>query len=425
MTHGTRRGHFARGSALVAAIVGGVCLSMCAAEGRADAVLDWNQIALQTTAAAPFDPPRESRAMAIVHAAVFDAVNGIVEEFDPYAVALEVEDAASADAAAIAAAHAVLVGLYPAQRSTLDDARAGSLADIPDGPARSAGIRAGETAGAHLLALRADDGADQAGTGGDLPPARPGIWTPTPPGFGPPLDPGWGSVRPFVLRRGSQFRPGPPPALRSRQYARDFAEMVAMGSATGSARTPAQTELARFWIATAAQNWNPLARRLSQTRGMTLSQNARAFALLNMALADAAIAAWDAKFTYWQWRPVTAIWRGGEDGNPRTVPDPSWTPLLTTPPFPDYIAGHSTYAGAAAAVLEEIFGRRPGVPLTMTSPSLPGVVLTYDTFAAIAQGVVDARVWGGIHWRTSSARGAQIGRRIGRVAVRRLCARPN
>jgi hypothetical protein len=422
MTHGTRRGHFARGSALVAA---GVFSLMCAGEVRADAVLDWNEIALQTTAAAPFDPPRESRAMAIVHAAVFDAVNGIVEEFDPYAVAVEVQGAASADAAAIAAAHAVLVGLYPGQRSTLDDARAASLADIPDGRAKAAGIRAGEAAGAHMLALRADDGADEAGTGGDLPPARPGIWTPTPPGFAPPLDPGWGAVRPFVLRHGAQLRPGPPPALRSRQYARDFAEMVAIGSATSATRTPAQTELARFWVATAAQNWNPLARRLSQARGMTLSQNARAFALLNMALADAAIAAWDAKFTYWQWRPVTAIPRAAEDGNPGTAPDPSWTPLLTTPPFPDYIAGHSTYAGAAAAVLEEIFGRHPGVPLTMTSPSLPGVVLTYDTFAAIAQGVVDARVWGGIHWRTSSVRGARIGRRIGRMAVRDFCGRSN
>jgi PAP2 superfamily len=423
MTHGTRRAYFLPGRALAAVLVAGWSTGFGAREVRADSVLDWNQIALEATAAAPFDPPRESRAMAMVHAAVFDAVNAIEEEFQPYAVAVEVEGPASAEAAAIAAAHGVLVGLYPDQRSTLDDARVRSLAGIPDGPAKAKGIRAGKAAASHILALRADDGAATAGTGGDVPPARPGVWTPTPPALLAALDPGWGAVRPFVLHNGSQFRPRPPPALRSRLYARDFAEIVTIGSATSKTRTSAQTELARFWIATAAQNWNPLARRLSRARRMTLSHNARAFALLNLALADAAIAAWDAKFRYWQWRPVTAIRRAAEDGNPATAPDPSWTPLLTTPPFPDYIAGHTTYAGAAAAVLEHVFGRRPGVPLSMTSASLPGVVLTYDTFAAIAQGVVDARVWGGVHWRTSSVRGLQVGRRIGRLAVRRFCRR--
>ena len=142
-----------------------------------------------------------------------------------------------------------------------------------------------------------------------------------------------------------------------------------------------------------------------------------------MALADAAIASWDAKFTYWQWRPVTAIPRAAEDGNPATAPDPSWTPLLTTPPFPDYIAGHTTYAGAAAAVLEDIFGRRPGVPLTMTSPSLPGVVLTYDTFAENRAGRGRCARVGRIHWRTSTVRGLQVGRRVGREAVRHFCTR--
>ncbi len=394
-----------------------------AGEARADAVLDWNQIALQTTAAAPFDPPRESRTLAIVHAAVFDAVNGIVGEFGPYARRLDVRRSASAEAAAVAAAHHVLVGLYPAQRSVLDAARAGSLAAVPDGPAKEQGIRAGEAAAAHLLALRVDDGAADGGNhepGGDRP-GQPGVWTPTPPGFAPALDPGWGAVRPFVLREGSQFRPGPPPALQSPRYARDFAEIAAIGSATSSIRTQAQTELARFWIATASQNWNPLARRLALARGMTLSQNARAFALLTLAGADASIAAWDAKYAYWQWRPVSAIRRAGEDGNPATVPDASWTPLLITPPFPDYIAGHTAYAGAAAAVLEHLFGRRPGVPLTMTSSTAPGVVLTYTTTADIARGVVDARVWGGVHWRTASARGLQVGRRVGRFAVKHFC----
>ncbi len=190
-----------------------------AGDARADPVLDWNQVALEATAAAPFDPPRESRTLAMVHAAIFDAVNGIAGECHPYARRPEVRRPASAEAAAVAAAHHVLVELYPAQRSMLDAARERSLAEIPEGPSRDEGARAGEAAAAYLLELRAGDGAaDAAGDDrddvGDLP-GRPGIWTPTPPGLAPPLDPGWGAVRPFLLRDGSQFRPGPPPALTS------------------------------------------------------------------------------------------------------------------------------------------------------------------------------------------------------------------
>ena len=183
-------------------------------------------------------------------------------------------------------------------------------------------------------------------------------------------------------------------------------------------RTQDQTDLARFWIATAAQNWNPAAREVATAQRLTLSQKARAFALLNLAGADAFIAAWDAKFAYSQWRPVTAIRAADTDGNPATDGDPSWTPLLATPPFPDYIAGHTTYAGAAQKVLEHVFGRHPGVSVTLSSATAPGVVKTYTTFRAIADDVVDARVWGGIHWRTSSVRGRTVGEEIGRYAVR-------
>jgi len=176
-------------------------------------------------------------------------------------------------------------------------------------------------------------------------------------------------------------------------------------------------------VATAPQNWNPAARQVAIGRGLTLSQNVRAFALLNLAGADALIASWDAKFTYHQWRPVTAIRAAGTDGNQDTVEDPSWTPLLVTPPFPDYIAGHTTYAGAAEIVLEHLFGERPGVVVTLNSATAPGVVLTYPTFKDIAKGVVDARVWGGIHWRTSSERGRAVGEQIGLYAVRHFLKR--
>lgn len=385
---------------------------------RADIVLDWNILALRTAAAAPFNPPLESRNMAMVHVAMFDAVNSIVCEFHPYAVKLRPPDGASPEAAAAAAAHLVLVQLYPDQRLMLDAAYASSLALIADGPPRTNGIIVGETVASRILALRASDGAMEAIAAPYTPGTGAGFWISTPPSFLRPLDPGWGSVRPFLLEDGGQFRPGPPPELTSRRYTRDFDEIKAIGSATSSSRTPEQTDLARFWIATGAQNWNPAARLAAAAQGLSLVQNARAFALLNMAGADAFIAAWDAKFTFNQWRPVTAIRAADTDGNPDTLEDSSWTPLLGTPPFPDYIAGHTAYAGAVEKVLEDVFGKDPGVVMALTSPTAPGVVETYTTFSAMAAGVVDARVWGGIHWRTSSERGRKVGARIGRYATR-------
>ena len=204
---------------------------------------------------------------------------------------------------------------------------------IPDGPGKTAGIEIGEDVAARILTLRASDGAAAAVDAPYTPGDRPGDWNPTPPAFLPALDPGWGSVQPFFLRHASQFRPAPPPALNSCRYARDFNEIKAIGSIDSVTRSQDQTDLARFWIATAAQNWNPVAREVAVAQGLTLSQNARAFALLNLAGADAFIAAWDAKFAYSQWRPVTAIRAADADGNPATDADPLWTPLLVTPPL--------------------------------------------------------------------------------------------
>jgi hypothetical protein len=389
----------------------------------ADVVLDWNVIALKTTAAAPFNPPVETRNLAIVHAAMFDAVNSITREFHRYAVRVHAPEWASPEAAAVAAAHSTLVQLYPAQQSTLDAAYGTALGHIPDGAGRASGIDVGERVAERLLTLRASDGAAAAVDADYTPGDRPGDWNPTPPAFLPALDPAWGSVQPFFLRNASQFRPAPPPSLNSMRYARDFDEIKAIGSAASVMRSQDQTNLARFWISTASQNWNPAAREVAIAQRLTLSQNARAFALLNLAGADAFIAAWDAKFAYSQWRPVTAIRAAGADGNAATDADPLWTPLLVTPPFPDYIAGHTTYAGAAQVVLEHLFGRRPGAIITLTSSTAPGVVETYTTFKDIADGVVEARVWGGIHWRTSSVRGRILGEEIGRYAARHLLRR--
>jgi hypothetical protein len=404
-------------SVAVRAIGLSALIMLSVATVRADTVLDWNVIALKTTAAAPFNPPLETRNLAIVHAAMFDAVNSIVGEFRPYAVERSAPGA-SPDAAAAAAAHFVLVQLYPAQQAMLDAAYTASLSGIPAGSAKAEGIEVGEAAAAQILAMRASDGAEAAIAASYTPGSQPGDWVPTPPAFRSALDPGWGTVRPFFLREGSQFRPGPPPALTSPQYTRDFNEIKEIGSATSTTRTQDQTDLARFWVSTAPQIWNPAARQVAIAKGLTISQNARMFALLNLAGADAFIASWDAKFSYNQWRPVTAIRAADSDGNPETQADPGWTPLLVTPPFPDYIAGHTTYAGAAEEVLEDVFGGHPGTLIRVTSATAPGVIETYATFDDIAEGVVDARVLGGIHWRTSSVRGRRVGQQVGAFAVR-------
>jgi len=384
---------------------------------EADTVLDWNVVALKTTAAAPFNPPLESRNLAIVHAAMFDAVNSIVREFQPYAVQLGNSKAASPDAAAAAAAHFILVQLYPAQQAMLDAAYVVSLSGIHES-SKTDGIAVGESVAAKILTMRNDDGASAAINAAYTPGSQPGNWIPAPPTFHSALDPGWGSVRPFLLREGSQFRPEPPPPLTSPQYTRDFIEIKEIGSATSSTRTKEETDLAHFWVSTAPQIWNPAARQVAMAKGLTISQNARLFALLNLAGADAFIASWDAKYTYNQWRPVTAIRAADNDGNPDTIADANWTPLLTTPPFPDYIAGHTTYGGAAEEVLEDVLGADPSVTITLTSAAAPAVIETYTTFDEISEGVVEARVLGGIHWRTSSVRGRRVGQQVGAFAVR-------
>jgi hypothetical protein len=229
----------------------------------------------------------------------------------------------------------------------------------------------------------------------------------------PALEPGWGRVTPFVLDRGDRFRPPAPYALTSVAYGKDFAEIAAVGSAASGTRTADQTEAALFWRATAAQEWNALARSLAAVEHLSVTETARLLVALNTAEADAAIAAWDAKFTYRQWRPVTGIREAADDDNPGTAPVVDWTPLLLTPPFPDYVCGHTALGGAAQVVLERWFGAGPRSGLSLTSPALPGVTRHWSTFEAIGDEVGNARVWGGVHWRTSCERGRVLGEKVG------------
>jgi hypothetical protein len=377
------------------------------------AMVAWNAETLSTTAAAPVDPPREGRSVAMESAAVYDAVNSITGQFAPYAVRLKVSRPASLAAASDAAAYAVMTSLYPDQQANLDAFEASQLAAIPDGPAKAHGLAVGSAAAAAIVALRANDHS------GDVvaytPGTAPGQWQPTPPAFKPALEPGWGNVTPFVLRTSSQFRPGPPPALDSATYTRDFNEIKAIGSASSTTRTADQTTIAELWTVPGPQLWNQAVQQIATSRHLAPSVTARDFAMLGLAGADALTAAWDTKYTYNQWRPISGIQRADTDGNPGTTADPTWTPLITTPNFPDYVCGHSTYGGAAETVLTALLGNHPG-SFTFTNHA-NGLSWTYTNFNDVAAQVVNARVWGGIHFRTSCTTGRALGDKVGNYAL--------
>ena len=381
---------------------------------QTEAIATWNAIALKTIAAGPFSPPREARVMAIVSAAVFDAVNSITGRYEAYALHARASRSLSVEAAVCGAAYTILMSQYPEQLAMLDSARDSAIAQMPAGRARDDGFAAGQAVGMAIFAMRSRDHSADAGlysgTGA-------GIWSPTPPAFLTPLEPAWGRVAPFLMDSGSQFRPAPPPAMGSPTYVNDYLEIKDIGAANSSARSSMQTEAARFWVATAAQLWNQVARQVTVARHLDPSEAARVYLLLNLAGADAMIAAWDAKFTYKQWRPVTAI-RSTSTGGVTTPSDPTWLPLIITPPFPDYPAGHTAYGGAAEQVLSDILGATPE-GLSITSPSLPGVRHTYQSVQQIADEVTNARVWGGVHWRTSATVGRELGRAIGKHALSR------
>jgi hypothetical protein len=391
-----------------------VCAPLSA---KADAVTDWNSIGLATSSAAGQGPNPQSRTMAIMHAAIFDSVNAIDPRYTVYAVSPPVALPASQEAAAAAAGYGVLVRLFPSRKPALDVEYATSLALIPDGVAKSNGIAVGEFVAAEMVGLRSADGS--APITYTLPPAGLGIWRPT--STAPPASPQWGGVTPFLLESAMQYHVPDPPALTSVEYAVDVNEVKLYGGTTSTLRTPDQTELARFWAEPGTLSWNRIARALAAERQTDLAENARLFAQLNMAFADAAIVVWETKYRFNFWRPVHAIRENDgttqyDDGNPDTVPDPTWTPLIVTPNHPESLSGHSGTSSAAAEVLTQFFGEHAG--FTTTSTSLTGVVRTYSSFRDAAREVTDARVFGGMHFRRTCVISNEVGRKIGKFAVR-------
>jgi membrane-associated phospholipid phosphatase len=382
---------------------------------NARVVISWNTAALNAIRARRTSPPIASRSLAILHVAIYDATNGIDRTHEPYLAQSTVAASASEEAAASAAAHRVLVALFPANAASFDDLQATILSAVPNGPLKSAGIAWGESVADEILAQRANDGSTAA-----VPPptgSGPGAWQPTPPGFATYFLPQWAFVTPFAMTNSAQFRPPGPPALTSEKYAADYSEVKIMGGAVGSARSSEQDLIALFWAdgagtETPPGHWNSIARVIAAARGNTLAETARLFALLNIAMADAAICAWDAKYTYNFWRPVTAIRNGDADGNAATIADPTWNSFIVTPPFPDYISGHSTFSGAASTVLARFYGT-DNIAFTAGSDFLPGVTRSFTSFSAAAGEAALSRLYGGIHFRSANEDGLVAGIHIG------------
>ncbi len=385
-----------------------------------DAVIEWNQILLDAVRTDRTAPPIASRDMAIVHTAIFDAVNSIDRQYAPYATSVVVHPRASKEAAAVSAAYETLISIFPAQKATFDAKYAAALAAIPDGKAETDGVNAGKAVASQILSLRATDGSSTTVT--YTPGTDPGDWRPTPPGLQSAVLPQWPNVHPWAMTSGSQFRPVALPALTSVAYATALNEVKTIGSATSTTRTADQTAIAKFWAngggtATPPGHWNVVAQIVAEDRHNSLEENARLFAMLNIGLADAAIASWDAKYATNFWRPITAIQSADTDNNAATVADPSWTPLLTTPAFPTYTSGHSTFSGAAAAVLKGFFGTdRVHFVLPSEAAGLASRTFTSFSQAAVESGI--SRIYGGIHFSFDNVAGLDAGERLGQLVVR-------
>lgn len=399
-----------------------VTILMCAAAvrtARAGVVTDWNNAALNAIRSERTTPPAAARALAILHVSIFDAINGFERDFEPYFVKERPRGDGSQEAAAAAAAHQVLTSLFHASAAPFDALRESSLARITDGPRKQRGIEWGERVAAQILAWRAGDNSDAivappVGSGA-------GAWIPTPPASAAYLLPQWGEVTPFAMPSNAHFRPLGPPPLASARYAADFNEVKALGAATGSSRTPEQQQIALFWAdgagtETPAGHWNSIAQDVARARGNTVIENARLFALINVAMADAAICAWEAKYAFNFWRPVTAIRNADTDGNDATATDAAWSSLIVTPPFPDYVSGHSTFSGAAARVLARFYGT-DAIAFATGSDFLPGVTRAFSSFSGAANEAALSRLYGGIHFRSANEDGLAAGEEIGEWTV--------
>ena len=398
--------------------VGIACAALIpTSSSRANMVTDWNETAEVVIRASTPSPPIQIRALAIVNAAIYDAVNGIARTYQPYFVTDAAPPGARKEAAAAQAAFTALLGLFPGQAALLEEKLAESLASISGHRGRSQSIARGRAWGEQVaqavLAWRATDGLSTV-----VPPYfggfAPGQWRSIPDGTVPGALPQYAMLVPFTMSNSSQFRPGPPPTLDSPQYAADVNEVKAIGRVDSAIRTATQTQLSLLWAVSSPLEENAVARSVVP-HGYALADTARFFALINFAACDGMIAGFDAKYHYGFWRPFHAIRLADTDGNAATEPDPLWTSLIPAPNHPEYISTHSTVTGATMRVLALLLGDE--TPFTLSSPGLPGVTATYQSFSDAAVEVGLSRIWGGIHFRTACEVGRGVGEYIADQAV--------
>ena len=392
-------------------------LLLACGTSRADAVTDWNQTALNVThvtAAFAGGAIYQVRVLAHLHAAIFDTVNAIDRKYTPYGVDVKAAPGTSIDAAVASAAHAVLKVEVPMQPAAVDRALAAALGKVADGQGKSDGIALGKQVADKLLAAWANDGVTDPAVF-QIPPPGPGVWQQTPQ-WGPAILYSWRQVKPMAIKDVRSYDIGGPPKLDSERFARDFNEIKAMGGRNSKARTSEQLAVASYWTVQTMVPWNKAAVAASRVRSFSVAENARLFALLNIAAHDTQVVAMEQKYRYNFWRPYTAIRYTGGIGNPAVTPDPNWEPVINTPGHQDYPSGHCTTSGGALGALLAFF---PDDKVNVSDTHMPflGIVRSWTSFTGMAKEVEDARVWAGIHFRAADEDGTKIGRKIGEDTV--------
>jgi hypothetical protein len=394
------------------------------ASGAPDQVIQWNQ-ELLTLLQAPGAQPASvhpTRTMAIVQLAVSDAVDSIQGGHHPYLPGPPAPAHASAPAAVASAARTSLLALLPSERPAIDAMYRNSLAQLGASASVRRGIRVGDRAAAAILAARANDGSALSAPP-FVPGSVPGAYRATPPAFSPPVFGQWPNVRPFVLRRGDQFRSPPPPSLSSARYVDEFNEVKSLGRNGSTTRSADQTAIGKFWGAAPIWIvWNQVAEMAASGFHYTLAQNARLFARLDAGLADSVIALYEGKYTYNRWRPVTAI-TAIDTGNPAAVSDPTWTPLAVTAPDPSYPGAHAAASETAAVVLADSLGS-DSFPFSLTNPTLPGLVRSFGSFSQAADEAAASRIFAGQHFRSDEDAGLALGRQVGDFVSDHLLVQP-
>ena len=388
------------------------------ASASANVITDWDEKALVVVAPLAglggTSPYMAQRMMGIVHIAMFDAVNSIERRYQPYLVQLAAAPTTSKETAAAAAAAAALATIDSKTASEMKVALATYLASIPDGAAKSDGVKLGEAVAAKVLEARVNDGSDAPDA--YRPRTTPGVYVPT----AITLSSMWPNMKPFAMVSPSQFRPNPPIALASQEWARDYNELKDYGGQISAKRTSQQTETARFWLVGPPAAYHPFVRQLVSAEQLGVVDSARFMALVAIGLNDAIIAVLDAKYHYNSWRPITAIRNGDIDDNPATEREATWQPIAATPMHPEYPCAHCIQSGSVAGVVKAVFGTTDIPEIAMTSPTAPGVTRRWTNMTAFTEEVANARIWAGFHYRFSTRVGTDMGYQIGEYVVKNV-----